>query len=110
MGLENANAEGMEGGDHHPLGGFTADHVLDPFLHLLGRLVGKGDRKDLVGGNALLQQISDATGDDAGFAGTGSGQQQERPVAVDDRFALLRVETVEIEHLYLINHENNCIF
>ena len=46
----------------------------------------------------LADQPGDAIRDDARLAGSGSGQDEQRPVAVRDGFALLRVESGEVDH------------
>ena len=72
-----------------------AEQRLDAAAHLLGRLVGEGDRKDFVRlGVAVADEVRDAAGDDARLAGPGAGQDQQRPADVQDRFALFGVEGV----------------
>ena len=67
--------------------------------HLLGRLVREGDRQDLVGlGVAVADEVGDAARDDARLARAGAGQNQQRPVDVQDGVALLGIEGVEEVH------------
>ena len=47
---------------------------------------------------AVADEIGDAAGDDARLAGTGAGEDQQRPVDVQDRFALFGVQGVEELH------------
>ena len=92
---QHPRAGGVEGGHpHRPHR--AADQVADPLAHLGRRLVGEGDREDLPGaGLAGRQQVGDPVGEDAGLAGAGAGQDQQRPVGVLDRLALRRVEARE---------------
>ena len=48
---------------------------------------------------AVADQVGDAAGDDARLAGAGAGEDQQRSVEVQDRFALLRVQGVEEIHI-----------
>ena len=71
----------------------AADQVADALAHLRRRLVGERDREDLPGtGLPGRQQVGDPVGEDAGLAGAGAGEDQERAAGVLDRFALRRVE------------------
>jgi hypothetical protein len=46
----------------------TGQELFDPLFHLGGRLVGKGDRKDVPGGDPLFSnQVDDTVDNDAGF-------------------------------------------
>ena len=85
----------MEGGHpHRPHR--AADQVADPLAHLRRRLVGEGDREDLAGaGLPGRQQVGDPVGEDAGLAGAGAGEDEQRPAGVLDRLALRRVEAGE---------------
>ena len=92
---ENAYAGGVE--RRHPHApGHRAYQDLDPFPHLLGRLVGEGDGQDLEGGHALLgDQPRDAVRKDPGLARTGAGHDEQRAARMGDRLSLDRVEAVE---------------
>ncbi|HAL16324.1 MAG TPA: hypothetical protein DCP32_06115 [Anaerolineaceae bacterium] len=47
----------------------------EPVLHLAGGFVGEGDRQDVFRAHAhMLDQVSDALGQNASLAGTGTGQ------------------------------------
>ena len=82
----------MEGGDPHTLG-HRANQRAESFAHLGGGLVGEGDGQDLAGPCAeLAQDPCDASGEDSGFAGTGTGSDQQRLAAVLHGFGLLRVQ------------------
>ena len=76
-----------------------AEQRLDARAHLLGRLVGERDREDFVRlGVAVADEVGDAAGDDARLAGPGAGEDQQRPVDVQDGLALFGVEGVEELH------------
>ena len=47
---------------------------------------------------AVADEVRDAAGDDARLARSGAGENQQRPVDVQDRFALFGVEGVEELH------------
>ena len=86
---------GVEGAHPHvarPL----AHKVLDAAPHLLGRLVGEGDREeavrpDLVGGD----QVGDPGRQHPGLAAPGPREDKEGAVLVHDGFPLGRVEAVQ---------------
>ena len=72
---QQAGAEAVEGADPDA----AARHQrLDALPHLAGGLVGEGDGEDVVGPDALVQQVGDAAGDDARLAAAGPGQDQQR--------------------------------
>ena len=49
-------------------------------------------------GVAVADQVGDAAGDDACLAGSGAGQDEQRSVDVQDRFALFGIERFEELH------------
>ena len=59
------------------------DHLCDALAHLLGGLVGEGERQDVEGRHALLDHIGDARGQHARLARTGAGNNERRAVVVD---------------------------
>ena len=64
--------------------------------HFLGGLVGEGDGEDLVGLRvAVGDEVRDAMRDDARLARARAGEDQQRAVDVQDRFALFGVEGCE---------------
>jgi hypothetical protein len=68
----------------------------DSRAHLLGRFVGEGDRQNPPGRDRLMRnQMSHPTGDCAGFTRTRAGQNQQRPIEMGSRIALLWIESVE---------------
>ena len=95
VGAQHPGAGGVEGHHPHRARG-AADQQLDALAHLLRGLVGERDREDLVGaGLARAQQVGDPVGEHAGLARAGAGQDQQRPLTVDDRLALGLVEALE---------------
>ena len=95
VGAQHPHAGRVEGHHPHRAGG-AADQQLDALAHLLGGLVGEGDREDLVrAGLARAQQVGDPVREHAGLARAGAREDQQRAVAVDDRLALRLVEALE---------------
>jgi hypothetical protein len=82
---QHPGAEPVEGGEQHAP---AADQVLDPLAHLPGRLAGEGDGQDGRRLDTPCDEVGDATGDDAGLAAAGPGDDQQGPLAVLDRLAL----------------------
>jgi hypothetical protein len=95
--VEQPQAEAVEGGDEDVDPGGARDGG-DPLAHLPRRLVGEGDREDLVRVDALLEQPADAVDDDPGLPGAGAGEDEERPLGGGHRLALGRVEGGQIDH------------
>ena len=70
--------------------------TVDAFLHLVRSFVGECERKDVLGFcSAGLDEPRDALRDDRGFAGSGTGDNHERAVAVRDSGELFVVQTFE---------------
>ena len=77
-----------------------AEQRLDARPHLLGRLVGERDREHFVRlGVAVADEVGDAAGDDARLARARAGEDQQRPVDVQDGFALFGIEGLEEVHV-----------
>ena len=97
MGAQDAAADGVEGAEpRHALDGL-AEHLAQPVLHLACGLVGEGHRQDLArAGAALAQDMRNARGQDAGLAGAGAGQHQNRAVQRLHGVALLGIEPGQI--------------
>jgi hypothetical protein len=74
----------------------VAEQQLDALAHLGRGLVGERDRKDLVLPRApAVDEVREPVREDARLARAGSGEDQERPVAVRHSRALGRVQPVE---------------
>ncbi len=93
---QNAQRQGVEGGDDQAFPGLAADHRRHPLAHFAGGLVGKGYGQDLLRRHPLLQQEDDAAGDHPGFAGPGAGEQQQRPLGVAHGGLLRGVEIGQV--------------
>ena len=107
---QHADAEAVEGGDAWVGERGVAEDFFDALGHLLGGLVGEGDGEDGVGRDAaLLNEIGDAVGDDAGLAGAGAGEEEHGAIDGEDALALLRVHVgEEVGHrllFYLVGGE-----
>ena len=71
-----------------------APHAL---LHFARRLVGEGHGKDFVRAGATgVQQVHDPRRQCLGFAGPGPGQHQHGTIQPLHRFALCRVQIIQI--------------
>ena len=94
---QDLHADRMEGAEpRHALDHLT-HHQADAALHLARRLVGEGDRQDLVRPRPPRgENVRDARGQHARFAGAGPGQHQHRPVQRLDRLPLLGIKVSEI--------------
>ena len=68
------------------------EHGLARCCISLGRLVGKGDGQDAIGGDAMPDQLGDAVGDHSGLARAGPRQDQQRPGKRVDGLFLWRIE------------------
>ena len=97
---QDASAGGVERGDERRVA--AAEQLLDTLGHLACRLVGEGDRHDVPGAHPpLADQVGDAVGDDPGLARAGSGQDEERSLAVQHGRFLGRVQVGEEAHRVL---------
>jgi hypothetical protein len=85
----------VEGAQPHA-GGAAAEQHLDALAHLARRLVGEGDREDLLGAGALGgDDVGDAVGEDPRLAAARAGEDQQWPVGRLDGAALRLVEARE---------------
>jgi hypothetical protein len=67
----------------------------DAVFHFAGGLVREGHREDIPGADAfVLDQVGDAVGEGAGFAGAGTRNDQNRAIRRQNRFFLLVVESL----------------
>ena len=62
---QDARKDRVEGSHADIAAAVVGDHLRDAFAHLLGGLVGKGERQDVEGSHALLDHIGDARGQHA---------------------------------------------
>ena len=78
LAAQQTGAERVKRRHPHP-GDVGAEQRLDPRPHLFRRLVGKRHREDFLRLSVTVaDEICDAAGDDAGFAGPGAGKNQKR--------------------------------
>ena len=96
---QDAGRDRVEGA--HPGQAIERRHqFVNALLHLGGGLVGKGHSENLAApGYALVENMGDAGGENAGLAGAGAGQNQQRPLGRQHGIALLGIETGEIVRL-----------
>ena len=93
---EDAHAEGMEGCDERFRQRGVTEQLVDAFGHFAGGLVGEGDGEDGVGRDVfLLDEPGDAMGDDAGFAGSGAGEDEQGAFGGLDSGTLFGIEMGE---------------
>ena len=76
------------------------DHLCDALAHLLGGLVGEGERQNVEGRHALLDHIGDARGQHARFARTGAGDDERRGVVIDHGIALCGVQALQYRRFF----------
>src|SRR5437764_12870837 len=73
--------------------GQAAHDLVDEFSHLPCRFVGEGDGENRLRHRTnVLNQMSNAVGDDASLSAAGAGQNEHWPVSGFNSFALLWVE------------------
>ena len=101
MPAQDADTHGVEGGDPDTLG-IAAQYLVDTLTHLSRRLVGKCYGQDVPGVHfALVDEIGDAVGDDAGLAAAGAGQDQDGALGLEAGLLLLAVECFVDGHIYV---------
>ena len=93
VGAQDAHACGVERADPH-----AADHRANEgahaLAHLVRGLVGERDGEDSGRVHPLVDQVSDAVGQDSGLAGAGARHHEQRPFGVDNGVELVRVQPV----------------
>lgn len=97
---QEARAKGVKSGDPN-VGGVAAagaNKVGNALAHLVGGFVGESDGEDIAAGDALFDEVRDAIGDDARFAGAGPREDEHRAFGGEYGFALLRIESVGERH------------
>jgi len=92
---ENTDAERVEGAKRHFASLIRLIHRRQPLPHLVGSFVGEGDPQDMLRLHPIVEKADNAGGDDPGFTGAGSGEDQERTFTVEDGLLLDRVEVEE---------------
>ena len=92
---QNTDAETVEGAERYCLCHFFVDQLSETFPHLPCRFVGKGQSEDLFRQNAVGDHAGDSKCDDPGFAGSGTGEDQNRSLMSSGGFSLRRVEGIQ---------------
>ena len=78
---------------------------LRPLAHLARRLVGERDGRDRARIGAGADQPRQPVRDDAGLARAGAREHEERPLLVEDRFALFGIQLrkeIDVGHRRII--------
>ena len=74
----------------------VADQLLHPSTHLARRLVGEGDRTDLVGPHAPgRDHVGDPMGEHAGLPAAGAGKDEQRAIGGLDGLTLGRIQPLQ---------------
>ena len=90
METQDAKADGVEGAAPE-LGEVAAEEVPDAAHHLLGGLVGEGEKEDAMGWEAVFDEPRDAVGEGAGLAGAGACEDEGGAGRGGDGLVLLGV-------------------
>ena len=99
MPAQDPHTHRMERRDPHAVRAKTHDFI-DSFPHLAGCLVRECNCEDIPGIHiAFLDEISDAVRDDAGLAGTGSREDQNRALRMKHSRLLLFIQGIINAHL-----------
>ncbi len=91
---EEAQGEGVKGSDEGDERSAAQDPA-GPFAHFLGGLVRERDRDDRARVDAGFHQTRQAVRDDPRLARARAGENEERPLLVEDRRLLLGIEALE---------------
>ena len=92
---QQPGAKGVKSAGKNRRARTVPQQTLDPLPHFPGRLVGKSNGGDGVGADPMRpRQVSDAVGDDAGFAAARPGHNQQRPLRMQHGVYLRRVQPV----------------
>ena len=92
---QKSDEDRMESARHHAPGLRPAHKQGDPFLHLTSRLLGKCQGQDCGGIHAGSKSVSHSRSQNPCLSGTGSGNNQYRPVHRLYRPSLLIVQAIE---------------
>ena len=83
-------------GTHRHRARRLAGQLVHALLHLVRGFVGEGDGQDGLGRNSSGNQVRDPVRDHPRLPRPGARQHQQRPIAVEHRRALLRVQMRQI--------------
>lgn len=97
MPAQKLHADGVEGAEPGHAFDRTADQMADTLLHLARGLVGEGHRENLARkGLSRCQDVGNTGGENAGLAGAGACENEDRTIDGFDGFALFRVQAGEV--------------
>ena len=96
---QQPGAQGVEGAEVNVAGGFVAQQLRDPPSHLGGGLVRERDSQDVLGPDTAVDQVRHPGRDDARLAAAGTGEDENRTIAVANGFGLLWIECAEIQRV-----------
>ena len=106
---QETDEDRMEGAHIDAPGLPVPHHLADAFLHLAGRLLGKGQGQDPGGIRPLFDHVCNPGSQYAGLPGTRPRHDQYRPFQTLDRLPLFLVQILKYRaHIFLNNlHENS---
>ena len=105
---QNFCAAGMERGNPHVRRRF-ANQLFNTLAHLRRRFIGKGNGHNGPCRHALADQVRNAVGQRAGFAGACAGKHQKRPLKRFRREPLFSVEIVQIHYTSSYSLAPSCL-
>jgi hypothetical protein len=94
---QDALPETVKGRYLQPFGGFAVYQPCHALTHFASRLVGKGDRANMLRGVTLPKQPRDLARNNACFATAGTGEHQTGPVDTFDRLLLRLIEILQVQ-------------
>ena len=89
---EDFHAEAVEGGEGDLLAHRLPDESLDSVPHLICRFIRKGEAQNGLRTDAGLDQVADSVDNDAGFAGTCAGKDEDPAPRRSDRLLLRLIQ------------------
>ena len=99
---QHTDAEAVDRADPRCTGIFR-NELADTFLHFVGRLVGKGDRKNLSSRHVLIfDQMRNPHRQNPGLSRAGAGNDTDIFMVIENRFFLVPVKAADINHGVLL--------
>ena len=95
IGPQDARENRVERACPKPRSRLDTHHLGDTAFHLVGRLVGKGQRQQPVGGIPHLQEVSNLVGKHPSLSRPGTGNHQFGSLGIEYGIALLLVQVVQ---------------
>jgi len=93
---DEAESEGVEGGEYEAACVFIADQSLDTFPHFGSGFVGEGDGQDSLGCDSCGEDVSDPMRDYSCFPAASASQYKEGAVDRRHRFELRWIEFAKV--------------